>query len=178
MDRWEDRPRPPYAGSERETLDGWLDFHRDTLLRKCAGLTDAQLKAMPSPPSTLSLLGLVRHMTEVDRGWLLDYADGGYPGPVYGADDTGADDTGPEDEDADWHGVAGADARADLATFRREIQGIRDAVAGHDLDEVVASPDGRQISLRWAYTHMIEEYTRHNGHADLLREAIDGVVGD
>jgi uncharacterized damage-inducible protein DinB len=168
MDRWEDRPRPPFVGSEREVLDGWLDFHRATLLHKCAGLTPEQLKATPLGTSTLSLLGLVRHLTEVDRGWFLDYADGGYPGAVYASD---------EDEDADWNGVADADALADLETFRRETQVVRDALSGHDLDQVAAS-DGRQISLRWVYTHMIEEYARHNGHADLLREAIDGVVGD
>ncbi|MEO7058846.1 MAG: DinB family protein [Lapillicoccus sp.] len=168
MDIWEGRPRPPRAGTERETLDGWVDFHRDTLMRKCAGLTDEQLKTAAVPPSTLTLLGLVRHMTEVDRGWFLDYADGGYPGPLYATD---------ADDDADWHGVPAADARADLARFLTETAAVREAVRDVSLDVVVSHP-GQDISLRWAYTHMIEEYARHNGHADLLREAIDGTVGD
>ena len=171
MHDWEGRPRAPIGGSEREQLDGWLDFHRATLLRKCVGLTDDQLKRAPVPPSTLTLLGLVRHMTEVDRSWFLTFL--GVPHePVHATAD---------DEDRDWHGVPGADPAADpaadLAAFRRELDVVREVVRGHELDEVASEPEWEH-NLRWVYLHLIEEYARHNGHADLLREVIDGVTGD
>ncbi len=162
-----DRPRAPYVGDERAVLDGWLDFHRATLLLKCDGLTDEQLKRRPVPTSALTLLGLVRHLTEVERGWFLPFL-GTYDGPVYCTE---------ADPDADFDGVPDADPVADLARFRGEVDAIREAVRARGLDEVEVDGD-RSFSLRWIVTHMIEEYARHNGHADLLREAIDGVTGE
>jgi hypothetical protein len=162
------RTSTPRTGGERELLDAWLDWHRATLLAKCAGLDEIQLRTSSAEPSPLSLLGLVRHMTEVERGWFIrGFADRG-AGPLYYTD---------ADPDGDF-AVEGADAEADLAAFRTEIDRARAAVAALPLDATFSSGDGTQTSLRWVYLHMIEEYARHNGHADLLRERIDGVIGD
>ena len=149
-------------------LDAWLDFHRDTLLWKCEGLNAEQLKTRSAEPSNLSLLGLVRHMTEVERGWFRDVV-GGDTEPFYCTQ---------ERPDGDFDDVADADVEHDLAAFRTEVEEIRALLPGHDLDESRLHSRGREISLRWIYVHMIEEYARHNGHADLLRERIDGATGD
>jgi len=163
-----DRGDPPFVADERPMLDSWLDFHRATLLWKCEGLTAKQLKIRSAEPSTLSLLGLVRHMAEVERGWFRDFA-GDDDTPLY---------CSPDDPDADFDGVADADPPTDLATYRSEVETCRRLVADRGLDEVQTDDRSRQISLRWIYVHMIEEYARHNGHADLLRERIDGATGD
>ena len=166
------RPDPPLVAGEREALDAWLDFHRDTLLGKCAGLTAGQLKQRAVEPSGLSLLGLVRHMTDVERWWFRIHATNTDMPARYWTD---------ADPDADFNDLGGADAAADLAAYRDEIDQARAAVRGKDLDEVVPShghhPE-RGRNIRWIYVHMIEEYARHNGHADLIRERIDGVTGD
>ncbi|HYO39417.1 MAG TPA: DinB family protein [Nocardioidaceae bacterium] len=146
-------------------LDGWLDFHRATLLSKCEGLSDEQLTTRPVPPSALTLLGLVRHMTDVERGWCLPFL--GRPAePLYATE---------EDPDGEFD-VTEADPATDLARFRAETQAIRAALEEHELDEVEVTPS-RTLSLRWICTHLLEEYARHNGHADLLREALDGRTG-
>ncbi len=162
------RSRPSFVADERVMLDAWLDYHRATLLWKCEGLNDEQLKTRSAEPSSLTLLGLVRHMAEVERGWFRDFVGDPAP-PFYCSDD---------DLDADFDRVDGADAASDLATFRQEVDACRALVAPHDLQETQIDERGRTISLRWIVVHMIEEYARHNGHADLLRERIDGVVGD
>ena len=163
---FEGRPRPPYVGSEREVLDGWLEFHRATLLRQCEGLDGAQLRARAVPTSSLTLLGLVRHLTDVERGWFLPFL-GRDGSPLHATD---------EDPEAEFD-VTDADAEADLARYRSEVEAIRAALAERDLDEVEVDGD-RRLSLRWILTHLVEEYARHNGHADLLREAIDGRTGE
>ncbi len=166
-----DRAEPSLVADEPTSLQQWLDFHRATLLTKCAGLTAEQLKLRAVPPSRLSLLGLVRHMVEVERWWFRMHAAGENIAFVYDPDGLGLD----------FEEIDDADAAADLATFERECEMSRAAVAGHSLEEVVASrgdhPE-RVRDIRWIFVHMIEEYARHNGHADLLREAIDGVTGD
>ena len=162
-----DRPRPPFVGDEREVLDGWLDFHRATLLLKCEGLTLEQLKVRPLRTSTLSLLGLVRHLTEVERGWFLPFLGE----PVTELYCTEAD------PDGDFRGVPHADAEADLARYGETVDSISDLLRRHRLDEV-EEDGGTSYTLRWILTHMIEEYARHNGHADLLREAVDGTRGE
>ncbi|CAA9369909.1 MAG: Protein of unknown function DUF664 [uncultured Nocardioidaceae bacterium] len=149
-------------------LDGWLAYHRRTLLWKCEGLSDDQLRSTPIPPSALSLIGLVRHMSEVERGWFAGFF-GTDSAPIYCTDD---------DPDADFEGFGSADVAADLSTFRAEVTTYREAAKQFDLDQEWTSPRGRRYGLRWIYTHMIEEYARHNGHADLLREVIDGATGD
>ena len=164
-----DRPDPIMTGGEREALQSWLDFHRRTLLVKCAGLTADQLKQASVPPSPLTLLGLVRHMAEVERWWFRRGFLGLPLDTLHCPDD---------DRDGDFDNVAGADAEADLAVFRAECVAGDAAVTGHGLDETFRTRRGNTLDLRWVYLHMIEEYARHNGHADLLRERIDGVTGD
>jgi uncharacterized damage-inducible protein DinB len=160
------RREPPYVADERTTVDGWLDYHRETLLWKCDGLSDEQLRTVTFPPSRLSLLGLVRHMTDVERGWLLPFL-GLEGGPLYGTE---------EDRDGEFD-LSSADAARDLARFRSETDAFREALRGHPLDEVEVG-ERRNLSLRWILTHLVEEYARHNGHADLIRETIDGSTGD
>jgi len=159
----------PKTGPERTLLEGWLDWHRQTLLSKVAGLTAEQLKLRSAEPSTLSLLGLVRHMAEVERGWFRARAAGQDLGEIYCTDDN---------PDGDLLDVADADAEADYATFLQEVELARKAAAGLSLEQEFATSRTPAISVRWAYLHMIEEYARHNGHADLLRERVDGATGD
>jgi uncharacterized damage-inducible protein DinB len=161
------RTDPPYVAGEREMLESWLDFHRATLLRKSAGLGDEQLRQRACLPSTLSLLGLVRHMTEVEHSWFGRVV--GEPGPwIYATE---------ERPDADFDDLDKADAVENFAAFERECVRSRERAATRQLDDTFVSRRGQTISLRWVYVHMIEEYARHNGHADLIREAIDGTTG-
>jgi len=163
------RVTEPQTGAERAMLQGWLDWHRQTLIGKCAGLTADQLKIASVSPSNLTLLGLVRHLTEVERAWFIRRAVGDTAaGLVYGSDDN---------PDGDFDDVAGADAEADFAAYHAELAAADRAVAGLPLDYEFTHRD-QQFSLRWVYLHMIEEYARHNGHADLLRERVDGATGD
>jgi Protein of unknown function (DUF664) len=164
------RTDPPTVAPERAALEGWLEYHRSTLLAKCQGLTGEQLAQRAVPPSSLSLLGLVRHMTDVERAWFR----------IRAAGDSGlrlryATDKFP-DGDFDFAEPSGAET--DLATYREECELARAAMLGRSLDDTfVDERDGTTLDLRWVYLHMIEEYARHNGHADLLRERIDGVTG-
>ena len=164
------RADTPTHGEERTQLEAWLDYHRDTLLMKCAGLTDDQLRVRSAEPSTLSLLGLVRHMAEVERYWFRRQFGGADLGPLYWY-------TG-DDPDHDFNGALTSDAAADFAAYQEEVLAARSTVAGRPLDEQFVSARGVTFDLRWVYIHMIEEYARHNGHADLLRERIDGTTGD
>ncbi|MGY1841862.1 MULTISPECIES: DinB family protein [unclassified Modestobacter] len=174
-----DRIDPPYLDGERAALDAWLEFHRGTLLHKCAGLTPEQLGERSVPPSSLSLRGLLRHMTEVERAW--------FQRVIAGRADAGDIYCGPDDEDGDFDGVGrdgddpAAAVPAELAAFTAEVEASRAVAAAREsLDELSVGRTrrkGEQVSLRWVYLHMIEEYARHNGHADLLRERIDGATG-
>ncbi len=151
-------------------LDGWLDFHRATLRRKCAGLDDEQLRTASCPPSNLTLLGLVRHLTDVERGWFLRGVAGRPASevpPLYYSD---------EDEEGDIENLGSASTESVFDTYDRAITEIRSALAGVDLDDTFDN-GGTPYSVRWVYTHMIEEYARHSGHADLIRERIDGATG-
>jgi uncharacterized damage-inducible protein DinB len=162
------RVSEPITGAERPMLEGWLDWHRQTLLSKAAGLNADQLKRAAVEPSNLTLLGLIRHMSEVERSWFRTRAANETLDDLYCSEDNG---------DGDFDDVAGADAESDHATYLAEIELARNAVADLPLEHefiLRSSP----MSLRWVYLHMIEEYARHNGHADLLRERIDGVTGD
>ena len=164
-----ERTDEPKTGDERSMLEGWLDYHRQTLLMKAAGLTAEQLKRASAEPSNLTLLGLIRHMAEVERSWFRRRGAGQEVGMLYCSDDN---------VDGDFDDVAGADAEADYATFLAEVEAARKAAAGLSLEHEFATSRRPAISMRWVYLHMIEEYARHNGHADLLRERIDGVTGD
>lgn len=165
-----DRTATATAAGEREILQGWLDRHRRTLLWKCAGLNVDQLRLRAVAPSALSLLGLVRHMSEVERGWFR-IAAAGMPLDYLYCDE--------DDPSGDFDHVDSADPPAVFATFHAEVAAADVAVAPLPLDHTFVFPaDGATFSLRWVYVHMIEEYARHNGHADLLRECIDGRTGD
>ncbi|MGH9138313.1 MAG: DinB family protein [Acidimicrobiales bacterium] len=165
------RTDPPWTGPEREMLEGWLEFHRITLLLKCDGLGEAGRKARPVSTSLLSLHGLVRHMADVERNWFQRRLSGADVPPLYYDFDQHPDGDFELLEDADWD--------ADLATWQAECQTARELAAERGLDDTfVHERLGVEISLRWVYLHMIEEYARHNGHADLIREMVDGSVGD
>ena len=163
------RDREPYVADERAMLDGWLDFHRQTLLLKCTGLTAEQLKLRAAEPSTLTLLGLVRHMADVERAWFRRTIAGEDLPPIYWSDD---------DPDGDFDNVDTADVAESFATWRAECDAARKNVAATEsLDVTGVRWNGDIVSLRWILAHMIEEYARHNGHADLIRELVDGQVG-
>jgi uncharacterized protein DUF664 len=165
-----DRTKVPYLGDERDMLEAWLDYHRQTLLWKCAGLTGEQLVQASAPPSTLTLLGLVRHMAEVERWWFRRNTAGLDLGDLY------CTEASP---DGDFDDLDPAQAETDFATFVNECEQARRAVVELPLDHAFHhARRNDDLSLRWVYLHMIEEYARHNGHADLLRERIDGVTGD
>jgi uncharacterized damage-inducible protein DinB len=161
-----ERPEGPLTGPERPMLQAFLDWHRATLLYKCAGLTGEQLAERTVPPSGLSLLGLIRHMTKVERAWFRQRFAGE---PV---DNPFGDDT-----DADFERTDPARAAADYARLTEEFKLADAAVAHASLDDTFTHR-GELMSLRLIYLHMIEEYARHLGHADLLRERIDGATGE
>ncbi|HEY3843216.1 MAG TPA: DinB family protein [Acidimicrobiales bacterium] len=164
------RVDPPRVAGERTMLDGWLDYHRATLLTKCEGLAPEELARASVPPSRLTLLGLVRHMALVEWWWFEHiFASGPQPEPI----------NTEHDHDADFNEVVPEGASDALELFVRQCAHSRAITAeAESLDVLSTSPERETRDLRWIMVHMIEEYARHNGHADLLRECIDGVVGD
>jgi uncharacterized damage-inducible protein DinB len=159
---------PLYRADERAMLDSWLEFHRATLAWKCAGLTDEQLRERSVPPSSMSLIGLVRHMAEVERNWFRRVLSGEDAPGLYYSDD---------DPDGDFDNVATATRAEAFAAWQAECDNARTVAARMDLGDV-GTRRGQEVSLRWVLVHMIEEYARHNGHADFIRERIDGATGD
>jgi uncharacterized damage-inducible protein DinB len=163
------RQIPALEAGEREMLSSWLEFQRDTLALKCEGLTDEQLRERAVLPSRLSLLGLVRHMAEGERQWFrmvlgrqeLDYR-------YYTDDDP--------DADAEFD-VENGDVAEGFAYWREECADARARVEAAPSLDCTGTQNGKEYSLRWIMIHMIEEYARHLGHADLIRERIDGVTG-
>ncbi|MBO0805194.1 MAG: DinB family protein [Nocardiopsaceae bacterium] len=155
----------PFTGPERDILDGFLNWYRETLLAKCAGLTGEQLAERAVPPSSLSLLGLVRHMADTERAWFRIGFHGEELPRLYDHADAAFEQADP------------AGAEEDFATYDAEVALASTAVVGASLDEEFACDQRGKVSLRWVFTHMIEEYARHCGHADLLRERIDGATG-
>jgi hypothetical protein len=153
---------------ERESMEAWVEFHRATLLLKCADLEADQLIVRSCPPSKLSLLGLVRHMATVES-WFSDFAAVRRELPYWS----------PERRDMAFDDLDPATAEADIACYMAAVDRSRAAVIGVGLDERCPCDHCEDPkTLRWVYQHMLEEYARHNGHADLLREAIDGRTGD
>jgi hypothetical protein len=173
------RTDPPLAASEVDTLRGYLDFHRDTLRMKCDGLDTAQL-GTPLPPSSLTLGGLMKHLALVESNWFEHVMLDERLMPPFDEVDW--------DADPDWEFRTGATdgPEALFALFDESVArcdaAIDRALAVGGLDQLSVRKDrrgeGEPFSLRWVMVHMIEEYARHNGHADLLREAIDGSVGE
>ena len=168
-----DRVDPPFTADERSTLTGFLDYQRATLLGKAEGLTAEQLRA-PLPTSPLTIGGLLKHLALVEDDWIQsDFLGGPMPEPWASA---------PFDADRDWefHSAGQDDPDKLRELYRAACERSRAGIAGHDLEarSVRSDPQGRHWSLRWILVHLIEETARHNGHADLLREAIDGQVGE
>jgi len=172
LEHYEDtRPMGPNMGTERENLDAWLELYRESALLKIVGLDAEQLCRRAIPSSTLSLMGVLRHLTENEAYWLGTLLLGEEERDFYSA---GANRDG-DLEDADP-----ATAAADLATYRAEVARARVAAAGWtDLDGPVRGTlsGGRPVTLRWILGHLIEEYARHLGHMDMLRGAVDGRTG-
>ncbi|WP_411079130.1 DinB family protein [Streptomyces sp. cmx-18-6] len=167
-----ERPMPPPVADERTTLESWLDFYRATLAQKCAELSEAQLREASVAPSAMTLLGLVQHAVAVERNWFRKVlAQEDVPAlfaPVDGGGGGGHDGGFELAEDATY-----GDA---VAVWEAEVRRGRENCAGRGLDDT--SPFmGGEVTLRWIYTHMIGEYARHCGHADLIRERIDGRTG-
>ena len=151
-------------------LEAFLDFHRATLRWKCAGLTAEQLRARPVEPSTMSLLGLVRHLTDVEYGWFVHGFGGGERRQLYYSDDN---------PDGDFDDVDEADVEETFRVYEETIAQVKSVVAQAGLEERFTSErSGTTFQLRWVYLHMLEEYARHNGHADLFRERLDGAKGE
>ena len=157
----------PVTGDDRPILEGYLNYQRATLLNICAGLTGEQLAERPIPSSSLSLLGLVRHLAKVERTWFRQRATGQDVPPMYPA---------AAGKDADFNDTEAGQAAAEIGRLRAEWQSADESVKQMDFDATFDAGHGERWSLRMMYVHLIGEYARHNGHADLLREAIDGVT--
>jgi uncharacterized damage-inducible protein DinB len=158
----------PFVADERTMLLGWLGWQRGTLLRKCEGLTGEQLALRPLAPSNMSLLGLIRHHTDVERVWIRRRLDG--------RDDIFSTYHDGERETA-WSDLDPARADEDYAALLAEWEICDEVLARHDLEDIFVHNRYGDMSCRWVLQHLIEEYARHNGHADLLREHTDGVTG-
>jgi uncharacterized damage-inducible protein DinB len=157
----------PLTGDDRPILEAYLNWERTTLLNICAGLTGEQLAQRPIPASNLSLLGLIRHLAKVERTWFRQRATGQPVPPMYDP---------ARGKDADFNDGTAASAPADLDRLRAEWQYADQAVKDMGFADTF-EVGGETWSLRMVYVHMIGEYARHNGHADLIRESIDGVTG-
>jgi hypothetical protein len=156
----------PLTGDARPILEGYLGWHRAQLRRKCAGLTGEQLAQRSVPPSNLSLLGLVRHMAKVERTWFRERIAGLELEPMY---DAGLG------KDADFEDLDPERAPADYGRFLDECRLADEALAAATYDDTI-TVRGDTMSVLTVVLHMIEEYAQHNGHADLLRECIDGAT--
>jgi hypothetical protein len=162
---------PDGTADERTMLCDYLDYFRTVFLRKVEDLDDAGARVRV-PPSELDLLGMTRHLADVERWWFR---------AVFAAEVSGGNYDSEDDPDLDWHHAPGDTLADALDTWHREVDRARRiAAAAAGLDTVATRPAGArgEVSLRWILVHMIEEYARHCGHADLIREAVDGVTGD
>ena len=157
----------PLTGADRPILEAYLNWERTTLLNICAGLTGEQLAGQADPVVNLSLLGLVRHLAKAERIWFRQRAAGQPVEPMYDP---------ALGKNADFDDGEATEAKADIERLQAEWRSADEAVAGMAFDDTF-DVRGEVFSLRMAYVHMIGEYARHNGHADLLRESIDGVTG-
>lgn len=157
---------PPFIADEKTTLTSFLDYHRATLLKKIEGLSEADLIRRPTV-SSLTLLSLVKHVAYVERWWfqaVFAHREVYFPWSA-------------ENPDGEMQIEPGETAEAIIEFFKAEVRKSREIVFTASLDDITKTDD-RQYSLRWIVVHMLEEYARHNGHADFLREAIDGVTGE
>ena len=173
-----ERVDPPLRANEADTLRAFLDYHRETLRMKVAGLDSAQLRQTLAP-STMTLGGLVKHLTLVEDSWFSVVLDGNPAAEPWDSIDWDSD------PDWEWHAGSTADPAELMAAYDETVARVDANVAAalerDGLDTLSVKPSRRGegfFSLRWILAHMIEEYARHNGHADLLRESIDGGVGE
>jgi uncharacterized damage-inducible protein DinB len=162
------RTEPDFLLAEREMLEAWLEFHRTTLLLKCEGLDEERLKHRPVATSKLSLHGIMRHMAEVERNWFRRVLRSDADVPYLWRTEV--------NEEADLTPLDNAEWQHDRTLWQQECAASREAASTRTLDDTGLRHD-RPCSLRWIYVHMIEEYARHNGHADLIREMLDRAVG-
>ncbi|TWE14108.1 uncharacterized protein DUF664 [Prauserella muralis] len=171
------RAEPPVASGETDTLLGFLEFHRATLEWKCAGLDADSLRATVGA-SSMTLGGMLKHLAYVEAHWFSRALHDRGLGDPWDAVDW------KSDPDWDWHSAARDSPDELFRVWRDAVLRSREltseALADGGLDRLATRgwPDGRRPSLRWIVVHMIEEYARHNGHADLIRESIDGVTGE
>jgi uncharacterized damage-inducible protein DinB len=159
-------PDGPLTGDDRPMLEGYLAGHRAYLRHKCAGLTGEQLVQRSVAPSNLALLGLVRHMAKVERIWFRERIAGQHLEAMY--DPALGVDADFEDLDPDR-------AQADYERLLEECRLADEALSASSYDDTITARDG-EMSIRAVVIHMIEEYAQHNGHADLLRESVDGTT--
>lgn len=170
-----ERPMPPLDADERTTLAGWLDFYRATLAQKCADLSDEGLREASAAPSPITLLGLLQHLAEVERNWfrrVLAQEDV----PSFFPPPPGSGDAG-QGREGGWGVAEDATYEQAVARWEAEVAAARENCAARALDDTSPFMGGAQVTLRWIYLHMIGEYARHCGHADLIRERVDGRTG-
>jgi uncharacterized damage-inducible protein DinB len=171
------RPEAPLAADESTTLIGFLEYQRATLAWKCAGLDSTGLRATIAA-SSMTLGGMLKHLANVEDWWFSQFLHGSEPEPPWDSVDWDAD------PDWDWHSAANETPDELRALWRDAVARSRLLVAramvANGVDQLAQRswPDGRTPNLRWIMCHMIEEYARHNGHADLIRESIDGLTGE
>lgn len=167
----DNRVGPPLLGGERETLRAFLDYQRATLAMKCAGLSDDELRQQSMEPSTLSLLALVRHLAEVERAWFRRVFEDNEAPMLWSP-------PGEIDFQAAYDASASSQCEA-FTVWEAEVENSRRIeLAAATLDLTGHQPRwGEDVSLRMVMVHVLVEYGRHNGHADLLREGVDGTVG-
>ncbi|MEV4509020.1 DinB family protein [Dactylosporangium sp. NPDC049525] len=160
----------PYTGDERALLTGWLDWHRETVHVKCAGLDESAAWRTPLPPPSLtSAAGLVSHLTAVESYWF-ERIVGGLDVPTHWS---------AADPDLDWRRRPGATLPGLLSAYRAQCAVSGSLLTGVDLDGTCRGRrHGAPVSVRWVLLHMIEETARHNGHLDAVRELVDGIVGE
>ena len=164
-----ERLDPPQIADERAALRAWLDYHRATVLRKLDGLDDAQLR-QPKVPTGLSLLGLVKHLTDVEHSWFTVRFAREAERHLYST---------PEDPDADFRIAGEESTELIVSAYLRECRRSREIEGrAESLDVTFEHPRGGTYDLRWILMHLIEETARHNGHADIIRELIDGATGE
>jgi hypothetical protein len=164
-------PDIAYVAGEGRMLTEFLDYFRAVFIRKVEDLTEEQARHR-LPPSDLDLLGMTRHLADVERWWFR---------AVFTAEVSNGNYDSETDPDADWHHASDATLADAIDVWRGEVSRAREiAVMATDLDAIASYTSGSrgEISMRWILIHMIEEYARHCGHADFLRQAIDGVTGD
>ncbi len=172
-----ERPEPPVAAGEAPTLLGFLDYQRVTLAWKCSGLDPAGLQATVGA-STMTLGGLLKHLACVEEYWFSQLLAGQEEVAPWNSVDW------DDDPDWEWRSAAQDSPEQLMALWQQSVDRSREltaaALADHDLSDPAktAWKDGRKPSFRWILVHMIEEYARHNGHADLLRESVDGSTGE